>query len=79
MIRNWEGLRYDDTASGDGALTAQNTRFYVDGELQRRPGLEAQSAGRVLNATSFCTYGDALGRQFIVLFLSSGTIQTVQI
>lgn len=79
MIRDWEGLRYDDSASGDGALIAQNTRFYVDGELQRRPGLEAQSAGAVSNAKSFCTYGDALGRQFIVLFLATGTIQTVQI
>ncbi len=75
----WDGLRYDDTASGSGALIAQNSRFYVDGELQRRPGLESVSVGSVVQALCFVTFGDLLGNQYIVLVNSTGTIQTVAV
>ncbi len=75
----WDGLRYDDSASGDGALIAQNSRFYIDGELQRRPGLESVSAGSVVESLCFATYGDLLGDQYIVLVSDTGTIQTVAV
>ena len=78
-MREWESIRYDDAANGDGSLLSQNTRYYVDGEMQRRPGLAAVSAGTLSNALSFVTFGDLLGRQYIVIAHTTGVIETVQV
>lgn len=78
-MRQWEGLRYDETASGAGALLSQNTRFYVDGEVQRRPGLSAVNAGTISQALGFVTYGDPLGNQYIVIVNALGTLETAAV
>lgn len=79
MIRDWEGLRYDTAANASGALTATGARFYIEGEMGRRPGLEAVTAGAVSNATAMATYGDLRGQQFLVLTLATGVVQTVAV
>ncbi len=38
-MRIWRGIELNEAANGAAALMAINTRFYVDGELQRRNGL----------------------------------------
>lgn len=79
MIRNWQGLRYDNGANGSGALRATGARFYIEGEMGRRPGMSAVSAGTVSAAVSMTTYGDLRGNQFLVLVLANGNVQTVAV
>ncbi len=38
-MKSWPAIKRADAAVGTGTEYAQNTRFYVDGELQRRHGL----------------------------------------
>lgn len=40
----WEGVNVGNAYDGDGALYANNVRYYTDGELRRRHGLSAVSA-----------------------------------
>ena len=75
----WAGLRYDNSASSDGALIAQNSRFYVDGELQRRPGLESVNVGTLSQALGFVTLGDLLGHQYVIIVNALGTMESVAV
>ncbi len=79
MPQNWEALRYDDTASGTGALLSQNTRYYVDGELQRRPAMVAVNVGALSQALGFVTLGDLLGRQYVIIVNALGTMESVAV
>ncbi len=40
----WKGITRDQSYTSDGALYAQNTRFYIEGELQRRRGMTYQNS-----------------------------------
>lgn len=39
----WAGVTGDKAYDSDGALYANNVRYYTDGELRRRHGLKAMS------------------------------------
>lgn len=38
----WQGITRDQSYDSGGAIYAQNTRFYLEGECQRRRGLVYQ-------------------------------------
>jgi hypothetical protein len=44
-MKQWQGMEANADATGDGCQFAENTRFYLDGELQRRRGLVKFAAG----------------------------------
>lgn len=73
-LRQWEGVRRDGTAIGGGAHYAQNVRYWLDGELQRRHGLTKFTAQGGIVLTHFRT---ALTGHWAVFRTSTGTIEAV--
>jgi len=50
---NHQGVRRDTADIGDGVFYAENTRFAIGGEIQRRPGLSLATAQTGLLMTHF--------------------------
>ncbi len=44
-MKSWQGMERNADNTGDGCLFTQNSRFAVEGELQRRRGLVKVAAG----------------------------------
>lgn len=68
-MRDWTGIRRDTVSTDDNPIYVQNARYWVNGEMQRRSGLEryAQQSGMTLtnfasaNGSYFVIFQDALG------------------
>lgn len=52
-MRSWAGIRRDTTSTDDNPLYVQNARYWVDGEMQRRSGLERYAIQSGLTLTNF--------------------------
>ncbi len=77
MIRNWPGIKRNDQATGPGADYAENTRFYVRGELQRRHGLVKLNAFGAVNCTGIIKFWHPNAGLMVVVADSGGNIQQV--
>lgn len=74
-MKQWQAMERNADSTGDGCVYAQNVRFYLDGELQRRRGLVKVAAGtRALRIAQFWTV--ASGMQTLVQD-TSGNITSV--
>lgn len=78
-MKSWQGMERnaDSTAeTGDGCVYAQNVRFYVEGELQRRRGLVKVAAGtRPLRIAQF--WSPATGMRTLILNTSGNITEAV--
>jgi hypothetical protein len=76
-MRSWEGIRRDTAATGEGAQMAVNTRFYLEGELQRR--LARQLVLINSSGLGIAPYGPPRGEQYVALATTAGWIQVIKV
>jgi len=77
-MKQWDGMHFDTAANNGGATFIQNSRFYTDGEIQRRHALQLMNYGSVNRTISLATFGDAKGQQYVMVFTSAGNIEMVE-
>lgn len=70
-MRQWEGIRDDTADTGDGCMSVTNAYFHLDGEIQRRYGLEifAAQSGRTLSG-----FRNKVGQHFTVFITADGDV-----
>lgn len=76
-MREWKGMKRRESATASGAPhLLVNTRYEVDGELQRRRGLE-----KITNtgATVAAAYWHPLTGYVVLLRTSGGAIESVSV
>lgn len=74
-MKPWQGMERNTDATGDGCVFAQNTRFNVEGELQRRHGLVKFASGtRPLRIAQF--WSPASGLKTIILTTAGAITET---
>ena len=73
-MKDWDGIRRDLASVGPGIEYAQNVRFWIEGELQRRHGLTKFSAQ---SGTNIISYRNNLTGYWAVFRTSTGTIEAV--
>jgi predicted outer membrane repeat protein len=68
----WEGITRDKSYDSGGAIYAQNSRFYLEGECQRRRGLTLQVAQ---SGTVLQNYLHPQSGYWAIFTTSTGTIE----
>lgn len=68
---DWQGIRNDTGATGEGAYRQIGTEMRIQGELQRRPGMELAVAQSGIVLTSM--WSPIAGR-FAVFSTAAGSI-----
>lgn len=70
-MRQWEGIRDDTADTGEGCMSVTNAYFHLDGEIQRRYGLEQYQAqsGRTIRG-----FRSAAGAHFTVFVTDAGAV-----
>ncbi len=75
-MRSWSAIKRGDAAVGDGTEFAQNTRFYIDGELQRRHGLVKLATFGATSCRGARTFWHPNAGLFVIYAGADGTMQT---
>jgi hypothetical protein len=73
-MRDWKGIQRDTAFTDDSPHFVQNARYWVDGELQRRSGLEAYTAQSGIALTNFRT---PVGDYFVIFQDALGNLVSV--
>ena len=76
-MRDWQGIRQDTAwTENDGAFMAVNLEYEIDGEIRRRPGLEAftQQSGTAMS----CFWVPTTGYQ-IAFATSDGEVYALEL
>ena len=73
---NWQGIRRDtDDTSMDGIIYASNVRYYSEGEIGRRRGMERAASFSGTGIVGFKTAASLT--QYAVIFTTTGTLEAV--
>lgn len=77
-MRIWHGVQRNEGATGDAAFMATNVRFYTEGELQRRNGMQRhQSPVTAYQMTGLVCFSPNTGTMSIIQVDGNGTVSVL--
>lgn len=71
-MKQWEGIRSDTEATGNGCSTVVNASFIITGELSRRYGMVNALSK---TGTAITQFHNPLVGYFAILATSTGTVE----